>query len=159
VSIWVSKMSKKYFFIHNIGPRIVNRHSTKTAADKRLASTDSVLTLLKWVEHHMSSRWGWTIITANIMYVHVYQLYIAHMYNLFHANLCSHIRQPFFWGGGGSALCLFSCSALHFVLIILFWSTILSNRMTGISLHMLWPLTSQLHGSILKKNNCFFVTD
>jgi hypothetical protein len=27
--------------------------------------------------------------------------------------------------------------------------------MTGISLHMLWPLTSQLHGSFLKENNCF----
>jgi hypothetical protein len=29
------------------------------------------------------------------------------------------------------------------------------TRMTGISLHMQWPLTSQSHGSILKENNCF----
>jgi hypothetical protein len=31
--------------------------------------------------------------------------------------------------------------------------------MTGISLHMQWPLTSQLHDSFLKENNCFVVTD
>jgi hypothetical protein len=31
--------------------------------------------------------------------------------------------------------------------------------MTGSSLHMQWPLTSQLQGSFLKENNCFFVTD
>jgi hypothetical protein len=34
-------------------------------------------------------------------------------------------------------------------------STALSTWMTGISLHMQWPLTSQLHGSILKENNFF----
>jgi hypothetical protein len=28
--------------------------------------------------------------------------------------------------------------------------------MSGISLHMQWPLTSQLHGSFLKENKCFF---
>jgi hypothetical protein len=32
--------------------------------------------------------------------------------------------------------------------IILFFSTTLSTGMTGFSLHMLWPLTSQSHGSI-----------
>jgi hypothetical protein len=36
--------------------------------------------------------------------------------------------------------------------IILFLSTTLSTGMTGISLHMQWPLTSQFHGSILKDN-------
>lgn len=36
--------------------RIVSTHLTKTAADKRLPSTDSVYTLLKWVERHMSGR-------------------------------------------------------------------------------------------------------
>lgn len=36
--------------------RIVSNHLTQTAADKRLPSTDSVLTLLKWVERHMSNR-------------------------------------------------------------------------------------------------------
>ena len=36
--------------------RIVSSHLTKTAADKRLPSTDSVLTLLKWVERHMAHR-------------------------------------------------------------------------------------------------------
>ena len=29
---------------------------TKTMADKRLPSTDSVVTLLRWVERHMSTR-------------------------------------------------------------------------------------------------------
>jgi hypothetical protein len=38
-------------------------------------------------------------------------------------------------------------------------STTLSTRMTGISLHMQWPLTSQLHGSFLKEKNWFFITD
>ncbi len=36
--------------------RIVSNHLTKTAADKRLPSTDSVLTLLRWVEKHLSHR-------------------------------------------------------------------------------------------------------
>jgi trehalose 6-phosphate synthase/phosphatase len=36
--------------------RIVSHHLTKTSADKRLPSTDSVVTLLKWVERHMSTR-------------------------------------------------------------------------------------------------------
>jgi len=36
--------------------RIVGSHVTKTSADRRLPSTDSVLTLLKWVERHMSAR-------------------------------------------------------------------------------------------------------
>ena len=36
--------------------RIVGNHLTKTDADRRLASTDSVLTLLKWVEKHMNTR-------------------------------------------------------------------------------------------------------
>jgi hypothetical protein len=38
-------------------------------------------------------------------------------------------------------------------------STTLSTGMTGISLHMQWPLTTQLRGSILKENNWFFVMD
>jgi hypothetical protein len=38
-------------------------------------------------------------------------------------------------------------------------STTLLTGMTGISLHMQWPLTSQLHGSFLKENNSFFVMD
>ena len=37
--------------------RIVNSHFTKTMADRRLPSTDSVLTLLKWVERHMADRY------------------------------------------------------------------------------------------------------
>ena len=39
--------------------RIVDSHSspwTKTCAEKRLPSTDSVVTLLKWIERHMSTR-------------------------------------------------------------------------------------------------------
>jgi hypothetical protein len=44
-------------------------------------------------------------------------------------------------------------------LIILFLSTTLLIGMAGISLHMQWPLTSQLHGSFLKESTLFFVTD
>jgi hypothetical protein len=32
-------------------------------------------------------------------------------------------------------------------------STSLLTGMTGISLHVQWPLTSQSHGSFLKENN------
>jgi hypothetical protein len=39
--------------------------------------------------------------------------------------------------------------------IILFLATTLATGMTGISLHMQWPLTLQLHGSIIKENNWF----
>jgi hypothetical protein len=42
----------------------------------------------------------------------------------------------------------------QFFPIILFLSTTLSTGMTSISLHMQWPLTSQLHRSILNENNC-----
>jgi hypothetical protein len=38
-----------------------------------------------------------------------------------------------------------------FFLIILFGSTTLLTRMTGNSLHMQWPLTSQLHGSVSQR--------
>jgi hypothetical protein len=38
---------------------------------------------------------------------------------------------------------------------IIFLSTTLTAGMTGISLHMQRPLTSQSHGSILKENNFF----
>jgi hypothetical protein len=31
--------------------------------------------------------------------------------------------------------------------------------MTGISLHVQWPLTFQSRGSFLKENNWFFITD
>jgi hypothetical protein len=46
-----------------------------------------------------------------------------------------------------------------FFLIILILSTTLATRMTGISLQMQWTLTSHSHGSILKENNWYFVTD
>jgi hypothetical protein len=46
-----------------------------------------------------------------------------------------------------------------FFLIILFFSTTLSTGMTGISLHMQWPLSSQSDVSILKVNNRFVITD
>ncbi|CAG0890921.1 unnamed protein product [Darwinula stevensoni] len=36
--------------------RITSHHLIRTAATKRLSSTDSVLTLLKWVERHISKR-------------------------------------------------------------------------------------------------------
>jgi hypothetical protein len=43
--------------------------------------------------------------------------------------------------------------------IILFLSTTLSTGITCISLHKKWPLNSQSHGSNLKENNWFFITD
>lgn len=36
--------------------RISSSHIIKTAADHRLSSTDSVLTMLKWVERHFMRR-------------------------------------------------------------------------------------------------------
>ena len=36
--------------------RVASSHLTQTAADKRLPNTDSVLTLLQWVEKHMAER-------------------------------------------------------------------------------------------------------
>jgi hypothetical protein len=44
----------------------------------------------------------------------------------------------------------------YLFLIILFGSTTLSTSMTGISLHMQWPLTSQLHGSVSEREQLFF---
>jgi hypothetical protein len=56
-------------------------------------------------------------------------------------------------------LCLSSYLALHFSNYS-FWSTTLLTGMTGISLHMHWPLTSQLHGSVSQREQLFFfVTD
>jgi hypothetical protein len=43
-----------------------------------------------------------------------------------------------------------------FFQIILFGSTTLLIAMTGISLHMQWPLTSQLHGSVSQREQLFF---
>jgi hypothetical protein len=45
-----------------------------------------------------------------------------------------------------------------FTLIVLVSTTLLTG-MTGISLQMQWPLTSQLHGCFLKESNWLFVTD
>jgi hypothetical protein len=41
--------------------------------------------------------------------------------------------------------------------IILFGSTTLLTGMTGISLHIQWPLTSQLHGSVSQREQLFFL--
>ena len=41
---------------HEILFRIVSNHMTETMADRRLPSTDSVLTMLKWVEKYMDTR-------------------------------------------------------------------------------------------------------
>jgi hypothetical protein len=43
-----------------------------------------------------------------------------------------------------------------FLPIILFGSTTLLSGMTGISLHMQWPLTSQLHGSVSRREQLVF---
>jgi hypothetical protein len=53
-------------------------------------------------------------------------------------------------------LCHSSSSALHFFWINIILSTTRLTRMTGISLHMQWPLTSQSRGSFLKENNWGF---
>jgi hypothetical protein len=45
---------------------------------------------------------------------------------------------------------------LHFFTIILFGSTTLLTGITGISLHMQWPLTSQLHGSVSQREQLCF---
>jgi hypothetical protein len=55
---------------------------------------------------------------------------------------------------GGSAT-LSSSSALHFS-DYSFWSTTLLTGMTGISLPMQWPLTSQLHGSVSQREQWVF---
>lgn len=36
--------------------RVTSSSIIRTAAERRLPSTDSVLTMLKWVEHHLSIR-------------------------------------------------------------------------------------------------------
>jgi hypothetical protein len=61
-------------------------------------------------------------------------------------NLCIRLCQEANFLGASNPLCFSSSSANYFP-SILFLSTTLSSRMTGISLHMQWPLTSQLHGS------------
>jgi hypothetical protein len=51
--------------------------------------------------------------------------------------------------------------ALHFFKLFFLGLpyTILFTGMTGISLHMQWPLTSQLHGSVSQREQLFFITD
>lgn len=36
--------------------RVTSSHIVRTSAERRLPSTDSVLTMLKWVERHLSRR-------------------------------------------------------------------------------------------------------
>jgi hypothetical protein len=43
--------------------------------------------------------------------------------------------------------------------IILFGSTTLFTGMTGISLHMQWPLTSRPHGSVSQREKMVFGMD
>jgi hypothetical protein len=63
----------------------------------------------------------------------------------------------FFFGGGVSdPLCLSSSSALHFFRLFFFGSITLFTRMTGNSLHMQWPLTSQSHGSVSQREQLVF---
>jgi hypothetical protein len=60
-------------------------------------------------------------------------------------HLC---RQFFFWGGGGSATpCAFPPPQPSIFSNYSFWSTTLLTGMTGISLHIQWPLTSPYVGS------------
>jgi hypothetical protein len=59
-------------------------------------------------------------------------------------------------GGGAATPCASPPPRPSIFPIILFLSPTLFTAMTSISLHMRWPLTSQLHGSVLKENHCFF---
>jgi hypothetical protein len=45
---------------------------------------------------------------------------------------------------------------VDFFPIILFGSTTVLTGLTGISFHMQWPLTSQLHGSVSQGEQVFF---
>jgi hypothetical protein len=53
-------------------------------------------------------------------------------------------------------LCLSSYLALHFFRLFLCGSTTLLTGMTGISLYMQWPLTSQSHGSVSQREQLVF---
>jgi hypothetical protein len=75
----------------------------------------------------------------------------------FHFFLFVHIDKSFFTGQ--RPLVPLLLLGPPFFPIILLVSTTLLTGMTGISLHMQWPLTSRSHGSFLKENNCVFVTD
>jgi hypothetical protein len=67
----------------------------------------------------------------------------------------SHIGRVF-WGVSGP-LCLSTSALQFFYPIILFGSTtLLTGMMTGISLHMQWPLTSQSHGSFSQREQLAF---
>jgi hypothetical protein len=61
-----------------------------------------------------------------------------------------------FWGGQRPLVPLLLLGPPFFT-IILFGSTTLLTGMTGISLHMQWPLTSQLHGSVSQREQLFFL--
>jgi hypothetical protein len=61
-------------------------------------------------------------------------------------------RKCFFFGQRP----LVPLTTVHFFPIILFGSTTLLTRMTGSSLHVQWPLTSQLHGSVSQREQLFF---
>jgi hypothetical protein len=64
----------------------------------------------------------------------------------------------FFGGGLGSATpCASPLPWPSSFLIILFLSTTLLTRMTSISLHKQWPLTSQSHGSFSQKSYLIFL--
>jgi uncharacterized membrane protein YhfC len=54
-------------------------------------------------------------------------------------------------------LCLFSSLAHHCFPIILFWTTTLLTGMTGISLHIQWPLTSQSHVIVSQREKLLFL--
>jgi hypothetical protein len=65
-----------------------------------------------------------------------------------------------FGGGGQQPLVLLLLLGPPFFPIMLFGSTTLLTGMTGISLHMQWPLTSQSHGSDSQRDQLvFFVKD
>jgi hypothetical protein len=61
-----------------------------------------------------------------------------------------------FWGGQ-RPLVPFLLLGLPFFSDYSFWSTTLLTGMTGIPLHMQWPLTSQLHGSVSQREQLFFL--
>jgi hypothetical protein len=77
---------------------------------------------------------------------------------IFIGSFWGNIQRPvlffsFFWVS--DPLCLSSSSALLFQIILFGYTTLLTG-MTGSSLHMQWPLTYQLHGSVSQREQLVF---
>jgi hypothetical protein len=63
----------------------------------------------------------------------------------------------FFLGGGSATPCAFPPPRPSIFSNYSFWFTTSLTGMTGVSLHMQWPRTSQLHGSVSQREQLFFL--